>query len=218
MPRLARFIGKPEQARRADILSAIEAFLDTGLQHNQSTLIVLSQALNASPIQEAVYLAQSVYLELRQKGLERQGDVDAMIDKALALLATEVHTQRESQAAEAHREWCERLTTFQKSLVESIPEGAKFILADEEQTGAEFIGCQAVPFLEKDGVYCGPPPDDETAVSELERLRHQGASYIALAWPAFWWLDYYAGFHQYLREQFRCILQNDSLIIFDLRR
>jgi hypothetical protein len=74
-----------------------------------------------------------------------------------------------------------------------------------------------VPFLERNGQFYGPPSDDATAISELERLRVAGASFIAFAWPAFWWLDYYSGLHQHLRSNFRCVLENDRVVLFDLR-
>jgi hypothetical protein len=75
-----------------------------------------------------------------------------------------------------------------------------------------------VPFLEHDGQYWGPPPDDATALREFERLRQAGAAFLAVAWPAFWWLDYYTDFHRHLRGRYRCLLENDRLIVFDLQR
>ena len=60
-------------------------------------------------------------------------------------------------------------------------------------------------------------PDGGTAIQELERMRHSGASYLVVAWPAFWWLDYYIRFHDYLRSRFRCVLENERLVVFDLR-
>jgi hypothetical protein len=94
------------------------------------------------------------------------------------------------------------------------------ILVDGQQLGIgpTVARCRCIPFLERNGQYWGNPADDETAIRELERLRREGASFIAFAWPAFWWLDYYSGFHDYLRSQFPCVLQNERLVVFDLRR
>ena len=75
----------------------------------------------------------------------------------------------------------------------------------------------AVPFLERDGQYWGPPPDGDTGIQELERLRKLGADFIVFVWTAFWWLDYYAELHNYLRSRFRCVLENDRMVAFDLR-
>ncbi len=89
---------------------------------------------------------------------------------------------------------------------------------DEENIRGGLPGLRAIPFLEKNGQYWGPPADDETAVREFERLRQAGASYIAFAWPAFWWLEHYADFARHLRSRFRCVVENQRLVVFDLRR
>ena len=57
-----------------------------------------------------------------------------------------------------------------------------------------------------------------TAIQELERLREAGAEFIVFAWSTFWWFDYYAGLHRHLRTGFPCLLENDCLAVFDLRK
>jgi hypothetical protein len=104
------------------------------------------------------------------------------------------------------------------ALAAVIPQGAQFILVEDDQMGRFFPAQAALPFLERHGEYWGPPGDEATAIQELERLRRSGAAYIAFAWLAFWWLDYYKGFHDYLRANFRCLLQNERLVIFELRK
>ena len=96
--------------------------------------------------------------------------------------------------------------------------GKQYILVDMNEFGAcQFLeNSLSIPFLEKNGMYWGPPPDNETAIQELERLRHEVASAIVFGWPAFWWLDYYTGFSLYLRNNFPCVLENERLIVFDL--
>jgi len=97
--------------------------------------------------------------------------------------------------------------------------GEIFIFVDQDQLAAGEIvaGRHPLPFLERDGQYWGPPPDDETAIREVGRLRRSGASFMLFAWPAFWWLDHYAGLQDYLRTNFSCVLENDRLVAFDLR-
>lgn len=94
-----------------------------------------------------------------------------------------------------------------------------FILVDQERLrGTGFTdGLPAIPFVEKDGQYWGAPADDAEAIQELERLRQSGARYIAFVWFTHWWLDYYTGFRDYLRSQYRCILENDRVVVFDLQ-
>jgi len=78
-------------------------------------------------------------------------------------------------------------------------------------------GRRIFPFTEHAGQYWGPPADDETAIRELDRLRGEGAELMAFARPAFWWLDQYAGLRDHLRAHFPCVLENERLVVFDLR-
>ncbi|MEZ0264845.1 MAG: glycosyltransferase [Phycisphaerae bacterium] len=104
-----------------------------------------------------------------------------------------------------------------RELAALIPAGQSFVLVDEARFGvSEVDGRPARPFLERDGEYAGPPPDDDTAIRELQRMRAEGARFIAFAWMAFWWLDHYAGLHDYLRQSFPCVLRNERLAVFAL--
>lgn len=69
----------------------------------------------------------------------------------------------------------------------------------------------------RNGTYFGAPQDSATAVTELERLRLQGLNFIVFAWPAFWWLEHYTEFYDYLSKNFVCIQKSDRLIIFNLK-
>jgi len=86
-------------------------------------------------------------------------------------------------------------------------------LQRRERTSA---GRRVRPFLERDEHYWGTPPDDETAIGELERMRRSGIRFVIFAWPAFWWLDHYRGFHNYLSLKSHCTLQNERVVAFDL--
>ena len=112
----------------------------------------------------------------------------------------------------------DQLETAIREVTELIPQRKSFILVDEEQWGRNkaFANYHTVPFLERNGRYWGPPSNDDTAIRELERLRETGANYIVFGWPAFWWLDHYTGLRQHLRSNFRCLLDNDRLVVFDL--
>ena len=103
-------------------------------------------------------------------------------------------------------------------LTQFIPVEQPFILVDEEQVRTELPHRNALPFLEKGGEYWGPPEDDGTAIAEFERMRDAGASFIAFIWSCFWWLEYYPAFYQHLRDRFSCAIENEEIVIFDLRR
>jgi hypothetical protein len=116
--------------------------------------------------------------------------------------------------------WQHRVSRATQRIIELVPLGASFILVDDDQweTRELVVGRRRIPFVERYGHYWGQPGDDNTAIRELERLRLTGASHIAFAWPAFWWLDHYTGFRTYLESEFHCVLKNDDLVIFDLTR
>ncbi|HEY8370770.1 MAG TPA: TylF/MycF/NovP-related O-methyltransferase [Thermodesulfobacteriota bacterium] len=112
----------------------------------------------------------------------------------------------------------QRLDQATLDVTSVVPRGETFILVDQGHL-ERFVtpGRRRVPFPEHEGQYWGPPPDDAAAIRELERLQQAGASFVVVAWPAFWWLDYYAGFHRHLRARARGVLESDCLVIFDLR-
>ena len=122
------------------------------------------------------------------------------------------------QARQATEGWVPMVRRATDDIDDLVPPGDVFLLVDNGQISSYLaIHARALPFLERDGQYWGPPADDATAISELERLRQAGASFIVFAWPAFWWLDFYSKFHDYLRSHFACTLQNERLVAFDLR-
>ena len=115
--------------------------------------------------------------------------------------------------------WPHKLFQASQELVAIIPAGETFILVDDDNWGGQICAdLRQLPFLEINGQYWGPPADSETAVRELERMRKEhGASFIAFGWPAFWWLDHYSQFAGHLRTNFRCMLQDERLVVFDLQ-
>ena len=110
-----------------------------------------------------------------------------------------------------------RLQKCRDALTRLIPLAEPFILVDDEQMRSDLPHARAIPFLEKNGEYWGPPADNATAIRELERLRRIGARYIAFTWPAFWWTDHYGEFYRHLCEKFRRVLKDDRLLVFDLQ-
>jgi len=87
---------------------------------------------------------------------------------------------------------------------------------DEEHMRGTLRHTRSLPFLERDGEYWGPPPDDATAIRELERLRESGAKTIVFIWTTFWWLKHYAQFERHLRRSYRCLRENEAVVAFDL--
>jgi hypothetical protein len=123
-----------------------------------------------------------------------------------------------TNSIESMIEWQNRWKTLQADIESVIPAGASLIRVDDENFENEIFGDrQAIPFLEKNGIYWGLPQDDDTAIQELKRLHQSDVEFIVFTWPAFWWFDYYCGFIDYLEKQHPCILRNERVVIFDLR-
>jgi hypothetical protein len=116
-------------------------------------------------------------------------------------------------------DWTAKVQQAAREIAELVPCDDTFILVDDNQLGElPLAGRHAIPFLERGGLYWGPPADDRSAISDLQRLCEAQPTCIIFAWPAFWWFDYYATFHRYLRTEFACIMENERLVAFDLKR
>lgn len=117
--------------------------------------------------------------------------------------------------------WEHRLSYALNSLTRVIPRGSLFVLIDDDQWGAPETlgGSRRLPFVGREGVYWGPPVDDVEAIAEVERLQSlEGIQFVVFAWPAFWWLDYYARFAAWLTTAFTSVLHDEQLAVFALHR
>jgi glycosyltransferase involved in cell wall biosynthesis len=119
----------------------------------------------------------------------------------------------------ARDSWYHRLDECMQEIAAVVPPEGSFILVDEDQLGTNerILGRYRIPFLERNGKYWGQPDSDETAIEEIQRQRERGASSMIFAWTAFWWLDYYSEMHKYLRSNYKCLLNNERLIVFSLQ-
>ena len=118
-----------------------------------------------------------------------------------------------------HYAWEQDVADAAQAVAEIVPTSSRFILIDDGQLGEALApGRRAVPFLERNGEYWGPPPDDQTAIRELHRLRNGGVGFVVFAWPAFWWAQQYPDFHRHLRSTFPCVLENNRVAVFDIRQ
>jgi hypothetical protein len=114
--------------------------------------------------------------------------------------------------------WMRGIQSVADAIEELVPGDARFVLVDGDELRGDLVQRRrAIPFLERDGQHWGPARHDEEAIAELERLRRASVAFVVFAWPAFWWLDHYVGFRAYLRNTFTCVLENDRVVVFDLR-
>jgi glycosyltransferase involved in cell wall biosynthesis len=124
-----------------------------------------------------------------------------------------------------HYDGLVRMVTALEEIEAHVPPGGTFVLADsaiwsEGRTSDTIVGGRRMmPIPERDDVFWGEPADDAHAIAELERLRaERGATHLVVAWPAFWWFDYYVGFAAHLRERYRPKLANERLVVYELQR
>lgn len=121
--------------------------------------------------------------------------------------------ERDSVLDSGRNQWHQVREAVRRA-VATVPPGASFVVIDQNEWRVEEMELErhALPFLER-----GVPAGDASAIAELEKLRAKGARVVLLAAPCFWWLDFYRGFAERLRATSQRLLQNESLIVFELR-
>jgi len=114
--------------------------------------------------------------------------------------------------------WPHRLLQAKEDIENIVPEGESYLLVngDEWGKGEPVKKRKAIPFTELDGIYTGLPLDDDSAITELERLRDIGVTYLFFWWTSFWWFDHYKKFISYVENNYTYLLRNDRLISFNL--
>jgi hypothetical protein len=208
------WLGLSGRASGPEVQQAIGRIIDPGLRHHRTPITAHSESETLCPGSKALSLAQQVYLILSHRRSVPWGDIAPMLDEAIGTVAPEVERQRQAASARWHTE----IETAEEEIARLVSPGAAFILVDDNQwaTDSTVAGRRRMPFLERQGSYWGPPPDDATAIQELARLQQLGARYMVFGWPAFWWLDHYAGLRQHLHSSSRCLLKNKRVVVFDL--
>jgi SAM-dependent methyltransferase len=155
------------------------------------------------------WYAQNIMLFIRQDELWRFPNLTSMVEPGFNAY---VHPRNY-----ARQTWRNRAFHVAVDIAATTQKGDVVILVDGDQFGSLYLPERVLhPFVERDGKYFGPPSDGAHAVSELIRMRKEGADYIAFGWPAFWWLTHYGELSNYLEQNCSLIQRNDHLILYRL--
>jgi len=205
LSRLAEFLGVPDKADNSKVQNAVNELVDEGLWHQRSSSRAL---LTVHQLYEQIYSHDKT-----QKQLSLTVEQETLNYLSSVALQSDLEKKQRD-----NKQWEKQLNQTIDELADLIPSGSSLILVEDNMIGTDVIIDRNVkPFMELNGEYCGCPADSNEAIKEFKRLHSDGAEYIVFAWPAHWWLDHFTAFHGHLRSNFRCILQHERSIVFDLR-
>jgi glycosyltransferase involved in cell wall biosynthesis len=217
----------PPQSGTAWSRSFLEAVLplpEQGLESGGSDIFLSIQAVAFGELRAAAEPLGEYRLHSASQWTAR--DFEERVELGIrcydiSIDALEQHCRRMGLPADAEgwrrRSWFYRVRAVAADIDALIGSDVPFVLVDDDNLGMRPTpGRRPIPFLERDGNWWGPPADDGTAIAELERLREAGARFLVFAWTAFWWLDYYSGFVEYVQARFKRVAATDDLLMFDL--
>jgi hypothetical protein len=120
------------------------------------------------------------------------------------------------ERAWARSAWWLRAGRVARAIEACVPVDERVALIDQDELGVgeQLRGRRVVPFPDAEGAFAGPPGDDREALAELERARAAGVRYVAVAWPAFWWLEEYPGLASALRAGQRLLADTEDALVF----
>ncbi len=157
------------------------------------------------------WYAQNLLLFVRAGLLNKLPSARYLADRP-GLVPALVHPQCFLQLA-----WRNRVLEAVLELVTATPDRASIALLDEDRFGEmPAIGRRILPFPEQGGSYAGVPANPLQAIEEIERQKADGIEYLAVGWPAFWWLEYFGEFALHLARDFGEPRRSDNLILYSL--
>lgn len=114
--------------------------------------------------------------------------------------------------------WREHQEAAVDDICTVLGEGNSFLLIDEDcwdPALANKLPATVFSAVSHDG---GSSPATGTQVVEtIEKSRRAGCRYLVIAWPAFWWLDFYPELEEYFASAANCIFRNSHILIYDLQ-
>ncbi len=158
------------------------------------------------------WYAQNLLLFVRHDHASKLPRLSGLIQSDSATIPTYIHPRNYLNHA-----WQNLVLRVAVDLATTTRPGDVIVLVDEDRFGALYLpGRMIRPFIERDGTYFGPPQNDDEAIREIEHMIADGASHLAVGWPAFWWLTHYKSFAKYLEERYFTVLRNERVVMYRL--
>jgi 4-amino-4-deoxy-L-arabinose transferase-like glycosyltransferase len=103
-----------------------------------------------------------------------------------------------------------------RELDRSTPPEVLVIIADYGDPRVIYYSKRKGWHFLQDGLLKRNPHNTQEAITVLEKLRGEGASYLAFTPHTFWWFEYYQGFRGYLEARYRRVRETTEYVIFDI--
>jgi Dolichyl-phosphate-mannose-protein mannosyltransferase len=94
------------------------------------------------------------------------------------------------------------------------PEALVLIADNGDPTGLYYSKRHGWHFLQDFG---RSPVDSQHAIRELERLRTEGAGYLALTSNSFWGMGIYQAFREHVEARYQRVSETKAYVVFDMR-
>jgi hypothetical protein len=222
-----------ELQRRRELSVEHEAARREGAELQQTAVGQSAQpgmpAARGNPISSREDDLRRMLLDAHDQLLHRDDQIQATLcDLQAALAALQPHGPAGGAASDAtsrgfvpsrYLGYRKLIHRIQEVVRTTLPVDAQVIVVSKgDDDLLKLDGRQAWHFPQtEDGVYAGCYPADScAAIDHLEALRERGGDNLLFPRAAFWWLDHYAEFRQYLDTRYRCIWNDESCIIYRL--
>jgi SAM-dependent methyltransferase len=156
------------------------------------------------------WYAQNLVLFVRRDYTLRIPEIEEIVERGIP---TFVHPDNYLRHT-----WQNRVLRLSVDLATATSAGDVIVLADEDRFGPIYLPGRTVrPIIERQGKYHGPPGNGAEAVTELMRMKAEGARFFAVGWTAFWWLKHYKELAHWLEQNHALMIQNENLILYRLQ-
>ncbi len=106
---------------------------------------------------------------------------------------------------------------FRATLADTVPTGESVVIIDDEELAlTELDGRPCAPLAPMDSPEGSYPIRAADAVAAVEQRRRQGFTYLAIAWPAFWVLDYHRELAEHLDRHHRRLMADENVVVYRL--